>query len=150
MTLRDPRMAQIVRGYQTRQVRTRLHQAAFSQQVLRAYDQRCAVCALPRLTAMVEAAHIVPDRDEQGLPEVPNGLALCVLHHRAFDSDLLGVRPDAVIVLSERLRAEQDGPVLEIGLKRFEGQKIRLPARAADQPAMAYLEQRWESFRRAS
>lgn len=150
LVLRDPGMVPLARRYHTVQVRARLHQAAFSALVLRAYGQRCAVCELPRLTPqLVEAAHIVPDRDEQGLPEVPNGLALCVLHHRAFDSHLMGVRPDAVIVLSERVRTVADGPVLEVGLKGFAGQKIRLPTRAADQPGPDYLEERWESFRQA-
>ncbi|HNW35282.1 MAG TPA: HNH endonuclease, partial [Candidatus Ozemobacteraceae bacterium] len=37
---------------------------------------------------------ILPDDDERGAPEVSNGLCLCRLHHGAFDTDLLGIRPD--------------------------------------------------------
>ena len=45
---------------------------------------------------LLDAAHIVPDADE-GEPVIPNGLALCKLHHAAFDRYFLGVRPDYVL-----------------------------------------------------
>ena len=28
---------------------------------------------------------------------VPNGVAMCAIHHRAFDSDILGIRPDYIV-----------------------------------------------------
>lgn len=43
------------------------------------------------------AAHIIPDREEGGEPPVTNGLALCKLHHTAFDAFFLSIRPDYVI-----------------------------------------------------
>lgn len=145
----DERVLRIERRYATIEVKKRLHQDAFRYQVLRAYDERCAICRLPR-RELLEAAHIIPDRDVRGRPEVPNGLSLCRLHHGAFDTDLLGIRPDGVIVLSKRLLEARDGPTLEHGLKGFNGRRIFHPANEADRPREAYLEERFERFRKAS
>ena len=83
------------RRYVTRELQVRLHQRSFRERVLRAYRSRCAVCRL-RHHELLDAAHIVPD-SEAGAPRVPNGLALCKLHHAAFDKLFVGVRPDGVI-----------------------------------------------------
>jgi putative restriction endonuclease len=149
LQLHDPQRMQIHRGYRTREARARLHQAGFAALVLRAYDERCAICNLPRVQMLVEAAHIRPDRDELGLPVVNNGLALCTLHHRAFDAHLLGLRPDGVVHISPRLLAERDGPVLEHGIKAFHQRPLRSPLRSADQPGPEYLAWRWEVFQQA-
>ncbi|MGH7627862.1 MAG: HNH endonuclease, partial [Gemmatimonadales bacterium] len=71
----------------------RLHQERFRFSVLSAYGKQCAMCRL-RHVPLLDAAHIIPDREERGLPEVPNGLALCRIHHGAYDVHILGVDPD--------------------------------------------------------
>ena len=147
--LRDRAGTVLLRRYQTIQARARLHQAAFSAVVMRAYGERCAICNLPKVRMLVEAAHIVPDADEQGHPDVRNGLALCRLHHAAFDAHLLGVRPNRVVEISARLLEEHDGPVLEQGIKAFGGRLIRVPRRLSERPGEEYLEQRYELFRAA-
>jgi hypothetical protein len=38
---------------------------------------------------LLDAAHILPDGHPKGEPVVPNGLALCKLHHAAFDRQRL-------------------------------------------------------------
>ena len=40
---------------------------------------------------LVDAAHIVPHAHPKGLDAVSNGLALCALHHRSYDTGLLYV-----------------------------------------------------------
>src|SRR5689334_542497 len=55
----------IRRRYVTRLVRQRLHQQAFRERVLDAYRQHCAICRL-RHEELLEAAHIVADRDPEG------------------------------------------------------------------------------------
>jgi putative restriction endonuclease len=72
------------RSYVTRTVVQRVHQTEFRERVLRAYRQSCAICRL-RHRQLLDAAHIIPDKDPRGLPLVSNGLALCKLHHAAFD-----------------------------------------------------------------
>jgi putative restriction endonuclease len=85
--------AEIRRSHVTREVRQRLHQQAFRERVLAAYQQHCAIYRL-RHQELLEAAHIAADRDPEGEPKVSNGLALCKLHHAAFDCHIIGVNPD--------------------------------------------------------
>ena len=98
----------------------------FRATVLRAYRNHCAVCALhhPRL---LDAAHIVPDREEAGVASIRNGLALCKIHHAAYDCHVLGIRPDLVVEIHADLLDEIDGPMLEHGLKRRHGEKLMFP-----------------------
>ena len=84
------------RQYVTRTVRQRLHQVVFRERVIRAYQERCALCLL-RHQELLDAAHITPDRDPEGEPVVSNGVALCKLHHAAFDRMFFAIRPDYVI-----------------------------------------------------
>jgi putative restriction endonuclease len=136
------------REYRARVVQARMHQARFRQAVLRAYRSCCAVCRLRR-GELVEAAHIVGDADG-GQPVVPNGMALCKLHHAAFDRHILGVRPDLRVVIRDDVLYEVDGPMLVHGLQGFHGQHLGVvPARRAERPSVEFLERRWERFRSA-
>lgn len=136
------------RAYRAHLVRSRMHQARFREAVMRAYQHSCAICHLKR-GELVDAAHIVGDADG-GQPVVPNGLALCKLHHAAFDRHILGVRPDLHIVIRQDILAEVDGPMLLHGLQGFHGLRLAvLPRRRDERPSPQVLEQRWEQFRAA-
>lgn len=137
------------RTYARRLTLQRLHQAAFRERVMRAYRHSCAVCHLKH-RELLDAAHIIGDREEFGTPEVSNGLALCKIHHAAFDSHILGVRPDYVIEVRGDVLAEVDGPMLKFGLQATHGQPLVLPSRRADRPNPDLLEVRYERFRQAS
>lgn len=134
--------------YVTRMTRVRMHQQGFRVRVLEAYARRCAVCRL-RHTNLLDAAHIIPDREEAGVASVRNGLSLCKLHHAAYDDDLIGIRPDLVIELPERVREEKDGPMLLHGLQEFHGQKIVAPRQDHKKPDPQALEWHYERFRSA-
>src|SRR5690606_26513086 len=75
--------AALHRTYITTAAKKRLHQAAFRARVISAYGIRCALCRLAH-GALLDAAHIIPDGEPGGEPEVSNGLALCKIHHAAF------------------------------------------------------------------
>ena len=134
----------IERRYAERLVLTRLHQAHFRRRVLNAYSARCAVCSL-REQRLLDGAHIVEDRREGGIAAVRNGLSLCTIHHRAFDSDLVGVSPDYEVRVAQRLRDDIDGPMLDL-LKRAHGSLIRLP-RPHLRPDRELLAERYDRFR---
>lgn len=54
-------------------------------------------------------AHITPDREPDGEPVVNIGLAMCALHHRAFDAGMLTVSPEyQVVILEDRLAHRRD------------------------------------------
>lgn len=139
-----------LRRYVVRETRQRLHQPVFRATVMRAYATRCAVCSL-RHGQLLDAAHIVPDSDEQGIPSVCNGIALCKIHHAAFDSRILGIRPDLVVQIRADLLDEIDGPMLQHGLKERHGQRLMvLPAVRRERPDPQLLELEYARFLSAS
>ena len=137
------------RAYITRIVQQRLHQRAFRERVLTAYRGSCAICRL-RHEELLDAAHIVPDHDPRGFPTVSNGLALCKLHHAAFERHFLGIRPDLIVEVRSDLLEEDDGPMLDHGLKGCHRRPLVVVPRSNSQrPNTASLEERYEIFRRA-
>jgi putative restriction endonuclease len=137
------------RRYVTRQVQQRLHQEGFRQRVLAAYRAHCAVCRLQH-EELLEAAHILPDGHPQGRPIVPNGLALCKLHHAAFDANILGIAPDYRIEIRLDVLEEHDGPMLRHGLQGFHGQGLVTPSREVLRPRREFLEERYAIFKNES
>jgi putative restriction endonuclease len=145
----QPGVAEARRSYVTAVTLRRVHQATFRQRVLQAYQHRCAICRLKH-TELLEAAHIIPDGDPRGEPVVPNGLALCALHHTAFDRNIFGIRPDLVIEVRKDVLAETDGPVLRHGLQEINGKGIAAPHAASLRPRTDFLEIRYLAFKKAS
>ena len=141
--VRDDRES-IRRAYVTAAVRVRLHQRAFRERVLDAYRRECAFCRF-RHVELLDAAHIVGDSRPEGVPEVRNGLALCTLHHRAFDREFIGVRPDYTIQVRADLLSEIDGPTLK-GLQSLHGATVHVPKAALLQPDRQLLAVRFERF----
>jgi putative restriction endonuclease len=133
------------RAYVTQAVRKRLHQGAFRARVLAAYRERCALCRLGRLE-LLDAAHIIPDSAPRGEPTTRNGLALCKLHHAAFDASMIGIRPDYVVEVRQDLLDETDGPMLVVGLQGFHHERIILPRHQDERPDPELLEIRYEEF----
>ena len=136
------------RQYVTTITLRRLHQQKFRARVLRAYNSRCAVCRLKH-SELLDAAHILPDNDPRGEPVVPNGLALCKIHHAAFDRHILGIRPDLRVAIRSDILLEVDGPMLKYGLQEMDGTAIVLPINASLRPRAEFIETRYELFMKA-
>ncbi len=132
------------RRYLTRRMRVRVHQQSFRERVLDAYRSQCALCRL-RYRALLDAAHIEPD-SEGGSPVVRNGLALCKIHHAAFDRMFLGIRPDGIIQIHTQVLEASDGPMLRHGLQGLHNQKILIPRAVAQRPDPVRLEARFRHF----
>lgn len=98
--------------------------AKFKPAVLQAYRYKCAVCQCA--LKLVDAAHIVPVSYPQSTDDVTNGLALCRLHHGAYDNGLLGVKSDCSIILNPDSESRLAELNLDMGLPEF---KSRLPAK---------------------
>jgi putative restriction endonuclease len=142
--LTDPQKA-----YVEQLTRRRLHQPVFRARVLVAYGERCAICRLHH-ARLLDAAHIIPDGEPMGDPVVPNGLALCKIHHAAYDANLLGIRPDLTVDVAQHLLDEHDGPMLRHGLQEMAGTRLSIPRQRAAQPEPERLEHRYEQFLAAS
>ncbi len=146
-------LPELKKRYSTIEAKKRLHQARFREMVLGAYKQRCTVCSLgttERLARLLDAAHILEDRDEQGKPEIPNGLALCKIHHSAYDLNILGISPgDHRVQIRHDILDVVDGPMLQHGIKGMDGEEIALPRRPEHRPREEFLSLRFDRFRAA-
>ena len=84
--------------------RRRVRSTTFAREVKQQYDHTCAVCGQSRRTPEgnpeVEAAHIYP-KSEGGDDDVRNGIALCKLHHWAFDSGWFSLTDDRTVIVNE-------------------------------------------------
>jgi hypothetical protein len=85
----------------------------FRQAVIEAYSCRCAVCGLKlnspdSLSWEVEAAHIVPHHS-MGRDDIWNGIALCHLHHWAFDAGWFTLLDDYLIEVSSKVNFLSQG-----------------------------------------
>ena len=77
--------------------RVDLLSASFRSTVLAGYRFACAVCRLP-VQRLLVAPHIVPWSANQSLRMNPhNGICLCSLHDKAFDSGALSIGADLKI-----------------------------------------------------
>ena len=72
----------------------------------------------------MDAAHITPDSAERGEPIVSNGLALCKIHHAAFDRNILGISPDYQVHIRQDILEEEDGPMLKHGIQEMQGRSL--------------------------
>ncbi|MDA8375605.1 MAG: HNH endonuclease [Planctomycetia bacterium] len=96
--LSEPRMRIV------KQVSRLSRDANFRQQVLVAYDHRCAVTRAQ--LRLVEAAHILPVGAPNSNDLITNGLALSPTYHRAFDNGLIYLTESYEMVVNPAKEAE--------------------------------------------
>ena len=112
----------------------------FREVVLGAYKSRCAVCELDvrvyEQPIGVEAAHI-KWHSAKGPAELENGVALCVLHHKFFDSGLFTVLSDLTVMVG----GIAVGDSVEDSLNKYGGSVLAVIPDCPDQrPGTRYLE----------
>ncbi len=121
-------------------VRRKLRSAGFKLRVMDAYGHRCAMCDLQ--LKLVEAAHIIPVNHAASTDETQNGLALCVLHHRAFDRVLVTVDDSYRVVVNSRKLDRLSDIGYGGGRDSFEKNlraEIIVPRVVSDRPHVDYL-----------
>ncbi len=115
----------------------------FREDVLRAYGRSCSVCGSDLRLADslfdLEAAHIMWHSAE-GPDEVPNGLALCGFHHKAFDRGAWGLQQQES-GFTIRVSSDLNGSSQAIDfLLDFEGESLRPPRKCEHFPDPRYVE----------
>jgi len=117
--------------------RRRVRDSEFVEKVRAAYGRTCVVCGSRRETPTgepeVEAAHIYP-KAEGGADDVRNGVALCKLHHWAFDTGWLSFTDDHEILVKDV--PEREG---YYEFKQLEGDSLVLPGDDGVEPHPTYL-----------
>ena len=106
----------------------------FRENVLRAYNYRCAICGfdvkLRHQPVALEASHIKWHRAGGPDTEV-NGLALCSLHHKLFDRGAFTVSAKLAVLVSEYANGSVG---FDEWLMKFHSKEIRFPQRQAYRP----------------
>ena len=95
-------------------------------------------------TVALEAAHI-KWKQHGGPCEIPNGLALCAIHHKAFDKGSIGLDENMRVLVSD---AVNGGGIVEKLFWDFDGKTIALPQVRKNYPFEGFVEwHRKEVFR---
>jgi putative restriction endonuclease len=119
------------------QTRQNVRDSAFRELVRDTYNNTCAVCGSQRESPdgnpEVEAAHIYP-HSEAGSDDIRNGIALCKLHHWAFDSGWLSFTDNHEIIVADS--TDKNG---YHEFKQREGQSLRLPENVDTHPHPKFL-----------
>ncbi len=113
----------------------------FREDVLDAYGYACTACGTQ--LDLVEAAHIIPVAEPRSHDSIANGLALCVLHHTAYDKAIIAFNPEYQVLYSnsalEMLRRENLADRSEEFLDML-NKDMLLPDETACYPDKDYLE----------
>ena len=122
-------------------LRSRRRDPNFRPNVIRAYNHQCAICSydirLQDQLMGLEAAHILWHANG-GPDEIANGLALCVIRHRAFDRGGIGLGNDLELLVSSDLRGQSEA--WSFWFERFEGSSIRIPEKNRHLPNSRFLD----------
>ena len=116
-------------------VRRTLRKNSFQRRVLKAYNQSCAMCGIQ--LELIEAAHIVPVLHEKSTDETSNGVALCYLHHKAYDYALVAIADDYHVLTSRREAQRLHELHRDAGIDDFRKAirpKILVPSNISDRP----------------
>lgn len=114
--------------------RVRVNQRYFRTVVLSTYGSACAVCGLT-VSPLLDAAHIVPWSENISQRLDPrNGIAMCALHHRAFDAALVTIDGEGLFRIAPRLKIPDPPEMHAIALLRIDGRIFEKPERFAPDP----------------
>lgn len=116
--------------------RTRITQHLFRSMILASYREQCAICTLPARELLV-ASHIVGwaiDKLQRMNPR--NGICLCSLHDRAFDTGLLEIDEEYRVHITPRCTIDPDHRVAREMLYYFDNAEMLLPERWWPDPSL--------------
>lgn len=141
----EPEIAATVAGprqYAVTQTKRALRALDFKDRVMTAYSHRCAMCGIQ--LRLLDGAHILPVSEVGSTDETANGVALCALHHRAYDRGLVTFDQRYRVHVNARqvddLRAAgHDGKLVEF--RNDLRAALHLPPAAGDRPNPGYIAQ---------
>ncbi|RRR72430.1 MAG: HNH endonuclease [Candidatus Viridilinea halotolerans] len=123
------------------QYATESRSTGFRRTVVAAYQHTCAVCKIrivtPEGRTAVSAAHIVPWSVSHN-DDPRNGMALCGLHHWAFDEGLIGINPATYQIIISPV-VDPDEQATE-PLRRLHDAALHLPEAPILHPAPSALQ----------
>ena len=125
-------------GFDIQQIR-KYRDPLFRQQVLRAYNYQCTICGFnmrhDNTSIALEAAHI-KWKQHGGPCEITNGLALCAIHHKAFDKGAIGVDENLRVQISSAVNGNS---IVSRLFWDFSGAQIHLPMQKQNYPQDSFI-----------
>jgi len=107
------------------QTTTRIGQDFFRNSVLSAYNNQCCITGLSDSRLLV-ASHIVPWSHDKGNRLNPrNGLALSMLHDKAFDIGLITIESNMKVYVSKNINIKDE--FFYSSIYFYDGKRISLP-----------------------
>ncbi|WP_394372553.1 HNH endonuclease [Ralstonia mannitolilytica] len=109
--------------------------------MLAAYRHQCAFCCVQ--LGLLDAAHIIPVSAPGSTDEVANGVALCKLHHSAYDANLIAFDRQYKIHISKARLKDLSAANLSGGFKGFRdalGISLALPVDPKNYPNPTYVQ----------
>jgi predicted restriction endonuclease len=125
--------------------KVRITQRLFRETILAGYAGSCAICTLSA-PALLVASHIVGwavDAAQRMNPR--NGICLCSMHDRAFDTGIIDISDKLTVRVTGRCELDKSHRVANEMIYRFDGQAVRLPQRWL--PDLQLLQRRREIMR---
>lgn len=117
-----------------------LRDRRFGERVFAAYRHRCALCDVQ--LRLLDAAHILPVSHPDSTDLVTNGVALCALHHRAYDRAVVTFDEKYGVIVNNAVLARLDSEGLGGGTLAFKGalrSTLRMPQATMDRPSKLYI-----------
>jgi len=113
-------------GEQLSEVRSRIGQDEFSDEIKKLYGHRCCFPSCPIVEeSFLVGSHIARWSDNDSLRgHLSNGLCLCLMHDKAFEIGLFTLDNEYQVIVSSRV-ADQYSPFVA-SLKFSQGQRMRL------------------------
>lgn len=130
----DPKDHEDARARVLREVVRRRGQQKFREQLIDAYDGRCAITGCP-VVPLLEAAHITPYMGPD-TNSITNGLLLRTDIHTLWDLGLIAADPKNRTVWV-------NADVSDSTYQKLSGASLNLPMNLAQWPSVAALEQQW-------
>lgn len=124
------------------ETRRAVRDAQFRSRVLAAYGNRCAVCGVQ--LRLLDAAHVLPVDQPGSTDGTNNGIALCTLHHRAYDRALITFDAGYAVLVNKKQIGELTSLSLAGGLHQFQAAlkpNLILPADPRDYPHTAFVKE---------
>ncbi len=108
------------------EVKQRVNQHLFRKMVLSNYDETCIICKLNHPKLLV-ASHIIPwakNKKERLTPH--NGICLCSIHDKSFDTGLISIDGNLKLLISKELR-KINNTSFKSFFENYENKVLNLP-----------------------
>lgn len=121
-------------------IKQKVRDADFRDRIMTAYKSTCAMCGIQM--KLIDAAHIVPVESPKSTDDTNNGIALCALHHRAFDNGLVSFDSKYKIEVNQDRLQKLSAQNLDGGYNIFKNNLravIEIPADRRDHPHPSHI-----------